>query len=198
MLLNQINWHFLYKGRSCFLVFLPSLVVTNELQILKLSKCLAALSQKGKAYLNFLSFFPFKGNRFPSRCGWKSRQNYYYAAFKSQCNRSLHRSKWNSKVRIYCSLKNSLLYSNRCYSVCHMIACSGNAVRAWSSDWASGEKAGPAQGSSGASNTMHLSDWKGQNQDPPLSIPHLRFGREDKGFSLEVPIYLRALQTSWR
>ena len=159
------------------------------MQILKLCKCLAALSQKGKAYLNFLLFFflfSFKGNRFPSRCSWKSRQNYYHAAFKSQCNRSLHGSKWNSKVRIYCSLKNSLLCSNHCYSVCHMIACSGNAVTAWSSDWAPGGKELRCQ-------QCTAPEWlEGMEPGSTPFQTSFKVWQGRQGYPLEIPTYLRA------
>ena len=38
---------------------------------------------------------------------------------------------------------------------------------------------------------MHLSDWKGWCQDPPLPRPRLRVGSGDKGVSLEITVYLR-------
>ena len=60
---------------------------------------------------------------------------------------------------------------------------------AWSSDWAPGGKAGPAQGASGVCNA--LSDQKGWNQDPPLLRPHLRDGSGGKGILLEIPMCLR-------
>ena len=36
---------------------------------------------------------------------------------------------------------------------------------------------------------MHLSDWKGWSQGPPLPRPHLGEGSGGKGISLEVPAY---------
>jgi len=38
---------------------------------------------------------------------------------------------------------------------------------------------------------MHLSDWKGWSQDPPLPRSHLRVGTGDEGIYLEIPVYLR-------
>ena len=38
---------------------------------------------------------------------------------------------------------------------------------------------------------MHLSDWEGWNQDPPLPRPHLRIGSGSEGILLEMPAYLR-------
>lgn len=81
------------------------------------------ISFSGNLSLHNYYFFSFKGNRFPSRCSRKSRQNYYHAAFQSQCDRSLHRSKWNSKVRICCSLENSHSYSRLCYSLSNDRCC---------------------------------------------------------------------------
>ena len=40
-------------------------------------------------------------------------------------------------------------------------------------------------------NVMHLSEWKGWSQDPPLPRPHLRVDSGGKGISLEIPVYLR-------
>ncbi|XP_048796730.1 transmembrane protein 170B isoform X1 [Lagopus muta] len=40
---------------------------------------------------------------------------------------------------------------------------------------------------------MHLSDWKGWNQDPPLPRPHLRAGSGGKSILLEIPAYLWTL-----
>jgi len=40
-------------------------------------------------------------------------------------------------------------------------------------------------------NAVHLSDWKGWSQDPPLPGGHLRVGSGGKGILLEVPGYLR-------
>jgi len=38
---------------------------------------------------------------------------------------------------------------------------------------------------------MHLSDWKGCSQDPPLPRPHLKVSNGGKGVLLEIPAYLR-------
>ena len=38
---------------------------------------------------------------------------------------------------------------------------------------------------------MHLSDWEGWSQDPPLPRPHLKVCSGGKGISLEIPAYLR-------
>ena len=38
---------------------------------------------------------------------------------------------------------------------------------------------------------VHLSDWKGWNQDAALPRPHLRVGNGGKGILLEIPVYLR-------
>ena len=37
---------------------------------------------------------------------------------------------------------------------------------------------------------MHLSDWKGWSQDPPLPRPHLRVGSKGRGIFLEISVYL--------
>jgi len=39
---------------------------------------------------------------------------------------------------------------------------------------------------------IHLSDWKGCSQDPPLPRPHLRVGSRGKGIVLEIPAYWRS------
>jgi len=38
---------------------------------------------------------------------------------------------------------------------------------------------------------MHLSDWEGWSQDPPLPRPHLRVGSGNKSNLLEIPVYLK-------
>ena len=38
---------------------------------------------------------------------------------------------------------------------------------------------------------VHLSDWNGWSQDPPLSRPHLRVDSGGKGILLEILAYLR-------
>jgi len=39
---------------------------------------------------------------------------------------------------------------------------------------------------------MHLSDWKGWSQDPPLPRAHLRAGSEGMGFLLEIHAHPRS------
>jgi len=39
---------------------------------------------------------------------------------------------------------------------------------------------------------MHLSDWKGWSQDPPLPRPHLRAGSGGEGISLDIPAYWKS------
>ena len=38
---------------------------------------------------------------------------------------------------------------------------------------------------------VHLNNWKGWSQDPPLPRPHLRAGSGGEGFLLEIPVYVR-------
>src|SRR5699024_7847101 len=39
---------------------------------------------------------------------------------------------------------------------------------------------------------MHLSDWEGCSQDPPLPRPHLRVGSGNESILPEIPAYLRS------
>ena len=42
--------------------------------------------------------------------------------------------------------------------------------------------------------TMHLSDQKGWNQDPPLPRPHLRVGSGGNGVLLEISTYMKPFE----
>jgi len=74
--------------------------------------------------------------------------------------------------------------------MCHFITCSRNAKSKPEAviEHQVGRKGQPR----GAQvHAMTLSDWNGCSQDPPLPRPHLRAGSGGKGFSLEIPAYLR-------